>query len=154
MNYLLAGLLAWMDGMMSIEILPYVKLKDSIHIITCMYYFVVRRIKAVFSSQIAWRHLLNIEIEIYHPLGIVLGRHVVVGKNVTIYSHVVFGRKSIGRSGYPIVGNNVIIYTGAMILGNVHVGDNSVIGAGCIIRDDVPAGATVKLLQEKVVCYE
>lgn len=42
---------------------------------------------------------------------------------------------------YPQIGNNVIVYSGAVIVGPVKIGDNAVIGANAVVTQDVPAGA-------------
>ena len=44
---------------------------------------------------------------------------------------------------HPTLGNNVMVGTGAKILGNIHIGDNVKIGANCIVIHDVEAGKTV-----------
>ena len=43
----------------------------------------------------------------------------------------------------PVIGNNVTIYTGAIVVGGIHIGDNAVIGAGAVVVKDVPANTTV-----------
>ena len=48
-----------------------------------------------------------------------------------------------GRGGRPTIGNNVRIYTGAIVFGGITIGDNAVIGAGAVVRHDVPPGCTV-----------
>lgn len=73
-----------------------------------------------------------------HPDGIVIGEKSIIGKNVTIYQQVTIGQN---HKKYPIIGNNVIIYAGAKIIGNVHIGDNSIIGANAVVTKDVPSNS-------------
>lgn len=48
-----------------------------------------------------------------------------------------------GRGGRPTIGNNVRIYTGAIVFGGITIGDNAVIAAGSVVREDVPPNTTV-----------
>lgn len=58
-----------------------------------------------------------------------------IGNNCTIYQQVTIG---YGSGGLPVIGSNVKIFAGAIIVGNVHIGDNSIIGAGTVITKNVP----------------
>ena len=52
--------------------------------------------------------------------------------------------RSSVRSGFaPQIGNNVMIGSGAVILGNIKIGDNSIIGANAVVTRDVPSGSLV-----------
>lgn len=74
-------------------------------------------------------------------LGVVMHNRTVVGENCKIYQHVTIGsRNSVGP---PTIGNNVLIGTGAIILGKITIGDGASIGAGSVVLKDVPPGATV-----------
>lgn len=48
-----------------------------------------------------------------------------------------------GHKGLPIIGNNVVIGTHAQIIGNVTIGNNSIVGAGAIVTHDVPDNVVV-----------
>lgn len=75
-----------------------------------------------------------------HPTGIVIGDGVILGENVTIYQNVTLGKKmgELNSSvDYPIIGNNVTIFAGAQIIGDVSVGDGAVIGANSVVLDNV-----------------
>lgn len=75
-----------------------------------------------------------------HPVGTVLGRarysdRLFVGQNVTVG-----GNKGM----YPIIGENVALHAGCMVLGNAHLGDNIEVSAGAIIKeDDIPSNCLV-----------
>jgi len=51
----------------------------------------------------------------------------------------------------PTIGNNVSIYTGAIVIGDINIGDNSSIGAGSVVVKDVPDNAVVVGNPAKVV---
>lgn len=83
------------------------------------------------------------DLHLPHPTGIVISQDVSVGNNVTIYQNVTIGRSTADSRGAPVIGHNVIIYAGAVVLGNIRVNDDAIIGANSVVRTDVPAGATV-----------
>lgn len=56
-----------------------------------------------------------------HALGIVIGENVQVGPGATIYHHVTLGRRRSDRPDYPVIGADVILYTGASVFGNVAI---------------------------------
>jgi serine O-acetyltransferase len=79
-----------------------------------------------------------------HGMGVVIGETSVIGSNVTLYQGVTLGGtgKEKGKR-HPNIGDNVVVGTGAKILGNITVGDNSYIGANAVVLRDVPANSTV-----------
>lgn len=89
-----------------------------------------------------------------HGTGVVIGETTVIGENVKLYQHVTLGAKSFpinddgtlvkGIKRHPNIGNNVVIYAGATILGgDVYIGDNCVIGGNVWLTHSVEAGKTV-----------
>ena len=79
-----------------------------------------------------------------HGMGVVVGETAVIGDNVLLYQGVTLGGtgKETGKR-HPTVGNNVVVGTGAKILGNITIGDNSYIGANAVVIRDVPPNSTV-----------
>jgi serine O-acetyltransferase len=88
-----------------------------------------------------------------HGAGVVIGETAVIGDNVRLYQGVTLGAKSFPKDGqgnpikgiprHPIVEDDVIIYSGATILGRVRIGQGSVIGGNVWLTHDVPPGAKV-----------
>ncbi len=78
-----------------------------------------------------------------HGMGVVIGETAVVGDNCTIYQGVTLGGtgKDTGKR-HPTIGNNVMIGSGAKVLGPFSVGDNAKIAAGAVVLDTVPENAT------------
>ena len=72
-----------------------------------------------------------------------------IGDNCTICQQVTIGYTSDGKS--PIIGNNVKICAGAIVVGGVHIGDNSIVGAGAIVVDEVPENSVVCSPKARVV---
>lgn len=88
--------------------------------------------------------VLSPTTQLPHPIGIVIGHEAEVGLNVRIQQHVTLGRSVPEPSaGYPTIGDNVVIGTGATVLGDITVGEGATIGANSVVLDDVPPGATV-----------
>lgn len=77
----------------------------------------------------------------YKGLGIIIHRRAVIGNNVLVGAHVTIG----GRGDFhdvPVIEDDVMIGTGAKILGPVRIGRGARIGANAVVVHDVPAGAT------------
>lgn len=77
----------------------------------------------------------------------VIGETARIGDNVTIYQNVTLGgtnpTNGVGGKRHPTIGNNVIIGSGAQVIGPITVGDRARIGANAVVTDDVPDGATM-----------
>lgn len=78
--------------------------------------------------------------QFYHPVGIVISSKVKLGKNCDIKQCVTIGEK--GKHLVPVIGNNVLIGAGAILLGKINIGDNAVIGANAVVLKDVSANTT------------
>ena len=78
-----------------------------------------------------------------HGMGVVIGETAEVGDGCTIYQGVTLGGtgKDTGKR-HPTIGNNVLIGSGAKVLGPFTVGDNARIAAGAVVLREVPANAT------------
>ena len=111
-------------------------------------YFIARLI-----SQIA-RHITGIEIHpgakigrklfIDHGMGIVIGETATIGDNCTIYHNSTLGGTGKGnKKRHPDIGNNVMIGSGAKVLGPIKIGNNVKIGANSVVLRDVPDNVTV-----------
>lgn len=87
-----------------------------------------------------------------HGTGVVIGETTIIGDNVTLYQGVTLGGtgKEKGKR-HPTIGNNVIISTGAKVLGSFKIGDNSKIGAGSVVLNEVPRCSTVVGVPGRVV---
>lgn len=79
-----------------------------------------------------------------HGMGVVIGETAEIGENVTLYHGVTLGGTSWRKEKrHPTIGNNVVIGAGAKILGPFKVGDNSKIGAGSVVVNEVPPDSVV-----------
>ncbi len=87
-----------------------------------------------------------------HGHGVVIGETTIIGDNVTIYQGVTLGGtgKEQGKR-HPTIQDNVMISAGAKVLGSFTIGENSKIGAGSVVLEEVPPNSTVVGVPGRVV---
>ncbi len=87
-----------------------------------------------------------------HGMGIVIGETAEIGDDCLIYHGVTLGGtgKDVGKR-HPTIGNNVLIGTGAKVLGPINVGSNSRIAANSVVLQDIPEDSTAVGIPAKVV---
>jgi len=87
-----------------------------------------------------------------HGMGVVIGETTEIGDDVLMYQGVTLGGtgKEKGKR-HPTIGNNVVIGTGAKILGNITIGSHTKIGAGSVVVRSVPDHSTVVGVPGRVV---
>ena len=77
----------------------------------------------------------------HYGLGVVIHPKTKIGKNCKIYQNVTIGYRN--GEGPPTIGENVLIGTGSVILGDIKIGNNVRIGANAVVLQDVPDNCTV-----------
>lgn len=87
-----------------------------------------------------------------HGSGVIIGETAVIGENVTLYQGVTLGGtgKETGKR-HPTLGDNVMVSAGAKIIGSFTIGENSKIGAGSVVLEEVPPNCTVVGVPGRVV---
>lgn len=121
------------------------------------------KILARFLSQIA-RFFTGIEIHpgatigkrffIDHGMGVVIGETTIIGDDCILYQGVTLGGVGTGEhkvKRHPTLQNNVMIFAGAKIIGDVTVGENSIVGASSVVLKDVPPNCTVIGIPGRIV---
>ncbi len=79
-----------------------------------------------------------------HGMGVVIGETTEIGDDVLMYQGVVLGGTSQKKEKrHPTIGNDVVVGTGATVLGPITIGDGARVGAGSVVIQDVPPGASV-----------
>ncbi len=112
------------------------------------FYFLAR-----FISQL-FRFLTGIEIHpgatigkrlfIDHGFGVVIGETSIIGDDVTMYHGVTLGGKSLESiKRHPTIGNNVVLGAGCKIMGNILIGDDSMVGANAVVTKSLPPHSVV-----------
>ena len=97
-----------------------------------------------------------------HGMGVVIGETSEVGDNVTIYHNVTLGGSSPSidserqrhEKRHPTIGNDVVIGSGAQIIGPIQVGNNARIAANAVVVKDVPENATMVGIPARAVKLE
>ena len=114
-------------------------------------------IRILFASDLSCRSRIGPGLVIVHGHDIVIGADVIIGENCKIFNGVTLGNKDITKSSsgnQPTVGNNVVLSTGAKILGPLILGSNVVVGANSVVLssfadDTVVAGLPAKIVRRR-----
>ena len=87
-----------------------------------------------------------------HGMGVVIGATAIIGDDVLIYQGVTLGGtgNEHGKR-HPTLGDNIVVGSGAKVLGNIEIGSNSRIGAGSVVVDSVPENSTVVGIPGRIV---
>ncbi len=96
-----------------------------------------------------------------HGVGVVIGETAIIKNNVKVYQNVTLGALSFpkdkkgkiikGEKRHPTLGNNVTVYAGATILGDVTIGQNSTIGGNVWLTENVPANTTLTITKPSLI---
>lgn len=91
-------------------------------------------------------------LSIKHFPGLVVAYDSIIGENCTLNHDITIGRSFGGtRAGCPIIGNNVIIFPGARVIGRIKIGNNVIISANAVLTKDVPNNCVVAGVPAKIV---
>jgi serine acetyltransferase len=91
---------------------------------------------------------------IYHAQALVLNQGVVLGAHCVLRNSTTIGHKKTSNGGYsncPVIGNNVDIGANVVIIGDISIGDNAIIGAGSVVVKSVPAHCVVAGNPAKII---
>ena len=111
--------------------------------------YLAHDMRALFSCDIGQK--LPKSTSLPHPIGIVIGNRAEIGEGIKIYHNVTIGRKVKSKRAYPKIGDNVDIYSGAVIAGDVTVGNNATIAANAVVLDDVPEGGVAAGIPAEII---
>lgn len=95
-----------------------------------------RKINLKFSCCIDKNAKIGKGIHFPHPTGIVIGSKTVIGDNCSIYQNTTIGGARIGdakKGNQPIIGDNCIFFASSLVLGNVVVPNNTILGANSLL---------------------
>lgn len=87
-----------------------------------------------------------------HAMGVIIGETTYIGDDVMLYQGVTLGGTGheTGKR-HPTLGDNVLVGVGASVLGNISIGENSKVGGGAVVVNDVPPNCTVVGIPGKIV---
>jgi serine O-acetyltransferase len=116
--------------------------------------FYKRKIQVRFACYLSPQAAIGKGLVLPHPTGVVIGDGVTIGNDVTIYQGVTIGASRMGEGAlglYPIIGDGVIIYAGAKIVGNIKIGARSIIGANAVVFENIPEDSVAVGVPARVV---
>ena len=120
------------------------------------------RLCRVPGIEINTKHEIGEGLKIFHPHDIVIGFGAVIGKRVTIYNGVTLGARTIREldninvlagNRYPVIEDNVVIFSGAKIIGPVVIGKGSIIGANSVVTKSFPENSIVAGVPAKLINF-
>lgn len=97
------------------------------------------------NCDISYHASIGRRIKFPHPLSIIIGDNAIIGDDVMIWQEVTLGshgKKSI-KAEYPIIENNVKLFSGCKIIGKITIGNSAVVAANAVVLKDVESFHTV-----------
>lgn len=115
-----------------------------------------RRMLTKYACELSPYATIGEGLRIHHSVGIVVGHEVVIGNNCEIFQNVTIGSNRKEKDGrtMPIIGDNVFIGSGAVVVGAIRIGNNVKIGANSYVDRDIPDGAVVVGIPAKILRRE
>jgi serine O-acetyltransferase len=104
-----------------------------------------------YACDISYQAKLGKGISFPHPLGIVIGVGVVVKNNVMIWQHVTLGSGGHDDKSYPIIEDNVKLFSHIQVLGGIQVSSNAKVGASSLVLQNVPKNKTAVGIPAKIL---
>jgi serine O-acetyltransferase len=97
---------------------------------------------ALWSSDISPAAEIGTPFRIAHSVGIVIGGSSKIGDNCEIFQNVTIGGRDKklddGTDAMPVIGRNVTLCAGAVVIGHIQIGDGAIVGANAVVLHDVP----------------
>ena len=117
-----------------------------------------RTIQILYSIDIDYKARLSGGIVIVHGVGLVIGSGAEIQSNVVLFHGVTLGRRGVGpemgkSDGFPTIEKNCIICTGAVLIGNIVIGENTTIGANCLITENIAPNSICKIPNSHYITY-
>ena len=102
------------------------------------------------GCYISPRATIGSGLRLPHATGVVIGDGAVIGCDVTIYQNVTLGRKNANEESYPLIGDGCVLYAGAVVIGSINIGRNSMVGANTLIVESIPDHSVAKLDKSQI----
>ena len=111
-------------------------------------YYIFYKIQKKYNCAISPQAIIGKNLNMPHPICIVIGKDAKIGDNCTIFQDVTIGQND---NKFPTLGDNVIIYAGAKIIGDVKIGNNVIVGANAVVTHDIPDNCIVAGVPAKII---
>ena len=119
-------------------------------ILNIIYYFLFRIVETIFATSIPKESQIGGGLRIWHFGQIFINSKVIIGVNCTLRHGVTIGNKSNDNKA-PVIGDNVDIGANSMLIGDIVVGSNCVIGAMTLVNCDVPDNCTAVGIPARII---
>ena len=84
-----------------------------------------------------------------HPYGVVIHSYSKIGSNCIVYQNVTIGSDKNGN--VPVIGNNVVIFPGAVLIGKISIGDNCIVGANSFVNRNFSENLVIAGVPAKII---
>lgn len=133
-------------GSSAAKVRAYIRLLDWCRTASHPYWarFIANRLQG-YGLYVSPHARISRTVKFPHPTAIVIGEGVVIEDGVRIFQSVTLGGARIGdwQAGrYPVIGKGTTIFAGAVIVGDIRIGENCVIGANSVVLSDIPDNST------------
>lgn len=106
----------------------------------------------IYNSKIPYQAKIGRESTFgYGGMGVVIHSKSIIGENCTICQQVTIGGGNSRFPGVPVIGNNVYIAKGSIVMGGITIGNNVTIGANAVVTKPVPDNAIVAGVPAKIL---
>lgn len=117
-----------------------------------------RLTQIVYAIDIDYKANLDGGIVIVHGVGLVIGSDVCIKTNVVLFHGVTLGRRGVGpvissTDGFPTIEQGCIICAGAVLIGKITIGENTTIGANCVVSNSIGPNVIYKIPNSNFVTY-
>lgn len=110
-----------------------------------------RRLQRKYGVFLPYNAGFDSSLILRHPTSVIVGEGVELGKNVILFQNVTLGRSDTNVPAYPSIGDNTIIYAGAVILGDIRVGHNCIVAANAVVTKDIPDSSVAVGVPAKII---
>jgi len=98
-------------------------------------------LRVVLHVELPSRARLGPGLALFHPYNVLIGADTVIGEACTLYHEVTLGAGT--TQGMPTLGDHVVLFAGARVLGGVTIGERSEVGPNCVVTRSVPPRSLV-----------
>jgi serine O-acetyltransferase len=106
------------------------------------------------SSEVVYGAQIGPRLHLPHPYGVGIGGLVRIGSGVTLCQNVTLG-SDMEAKGQPEVCDNAVLLTGAVAVGPIRIGEGAIVGANCVLAEDLPDGglcapARIRIVKKRI----
>lgn len=114
-----------------------------------LYFLVKQPLRIVHHVELPAGAVIGPGLFMMHPFNIFVGAGTVIGSDCSLFQEVTIGNGPI--PGEPVIGDGVVLFAGARVLGGITVGDRSEIGANCVVTRSVKPAMLILLPPAQVI---